>query len=317
MPTKHRYLLPLLVIGQLVLIVVLLPANCRHKTVGQKLSDPKCVEEIADAGLPKLSADGGTTQSPNVADSGSAPHQTIDMSVQPDAARACVTAKDCGCGYWCVGGECYKSDLSCCTDADCKKPGDFCSLDRDGQNGTCVASDCGSDTDCGKCGSKCLNRLCVKLYCCADSECAAGEYCNLNTMKEGVCLTSECSADTDCGNCERICDDHRCRSGCNANQPCCGTDICYRGNCWGHEYIENGHCLDNSHCPAGKVCVDNDTCLPETCTDNASCGGGCEVVCRDGQCKRGCEKDSDCCHRNEVCNVEADVCMEKTQSEDN
>jgi len=220
--------------------------------------------------------------------------------------RSCATTENCGCGYECIDEQCsQKLGSFCCANADCKE-GDFCKFSEGytDPNGTCALSECDDSDDCGggRCGMNCWHHICYQLYCCVDEDCPAEKLCRIfEGQTEGYCVVPECISDTDCG-CGHICDatryvclDH------SPNRPmrCCSNDFYYNGQCLPHEYIEDGHCLDDSQCSAGKVCYESEVCLPATCAKNADCG--CEATCWKGQCEYGCDKNSDCCNKGDVC----------------
>lgn len=316
MATKKRWFLPLLAVVQFALLALLIPANCRQETNKKNPFDSKCrdtektkttaVANTRDAGqrtchgdydcpLPSTYCQNGACeldpayeeyQEEGVADGGS-------DAGKEDAAQSCETSANCPCGYRCLDNECWWwPGRSCCADTDCKK-GDFCSKNKDGQEGYCTTWECNTDDQCGKCGGKCNDHLCTRINCCADSDCGAGEFCNTYFAEEyAFCAKSECNSNADC-DCGRVCADHICRMGCSADKPCCGTDICDDGWCEGHYRVENGHCLNDSHCPPDHVCYDRYICLPATCEKNADCG--CMSVCRKNKCETGCDNDSDCC----------------------
>lgn len=286
----------------LVAVVGLAPANCGHKTADKNPSNT----EAKESRLPHNVPDCRPTSSNNErkVDAGVARN---DEAIDEDISNSmeCKIADDCGCGNQCVDGQCRKFDFSCCEDTDCKI-GDFCHKNSAGQNGMCLRAECDTDDQCDRCGTRCVNHLCVRVNCCGDADCPDGKVCadsgNYGVMWR-TCITPECSSDTDCG-CGKFCNEHYCnfyKSGDYTgaeSKHCCGTDVYFDGSCYSHEHIENGRCLEDKHCPAGKMCAWKN-CVPESCENNEDCG--CEFVCRKGSCKFGCDNNSDCCDPNEVC----------------
>ncbi len=215
--------------------------------------------------------------------------------------HACATAEDCGCGYDCLNDECHKSD-SCCANADCL-PDEFCDKSSDETSGTCAESECDADADCdGGCAVHCINHRCDQQPgCCAESDCPVGYFCRFSGLmvKEGYCEESECNFDSDC-DCGEICNEVHSCSTYSPDRPilCCEGDFYYEDTCHSREEIEDGNCLDSSHCPGNEIC-NYEKCFPPTCAKNSDCG--CEAVCDESVCMPGCEEDSDCCDADDIC----------------
>lgn len=304
---KGHWFFPLLALGEFVVIIFLLvPADCDRETTEKETARAKETHRLPKNGSavePSCQGDECQSDQDEPAVDDDKTDDEVDDKGTDDTAKSCSTAEDCGCGYGCTENKCHKLTSVCCVEADCGA-GLVCIKKDDQLNGECMISQCETDEQCGgRCGVHCENHRCTQSYCCADSHCATGRFCNLeNGQTEGVCLTSQCASNADCG-CGKFCSEHQCREswqGTDDTPPyqCCGTDFLHHGMCVSHEYIENGRCLENAHCPAGQTC-DGNKCFPATCANNANCG--CEGVCRKNRCERGCDEDSDCCNRGEIC----------------
>ncbi len=308
---KGHWFFPLLAFGEFIFIICLLvPADCGRETTDKnpsRITETHKLPKNGSAVEPTCEGDNCPSDTDEPADDEE--NYEDHNGGKWDSTGFCATAEICGCGFECVNNKCHRKDSSCCTDTDCGA-GLVCIKKDDEKNGNCMVSQCDTDEQCGSgCGVHCDNHRCNQTRCCSNTDCPTGKYCELFASSieseigiQGTCLTRECSSSVDCG-CGKFCNGHSCQESwkSDTNTPpyqCCGTDIFYRGNCLSHEYIENGHCVGNEHCPAGKVC-DEYICLPEKCANNASCG--CEGVCRKGRCERGCEQNSDCCNKGEVC----------------
>lgn len=308
MSVYKKKLFPLLALGELIVIIFLARANCGHKTITKIKEVPVFSDKTPVACRPMDNNEDKDKVK-------------IDDEDAQNSQRSCTAAKDCGCGYECVNSQCKKFDFSCCTDADCSV-GLICITNECGLEGVCTQSECDADADCGRCGARCNNHLCVNSYCCADTDCQTGEYCDLDygdtiEVKEGNCQKSECAGNADCI-CSRFCHEHQCHTFNYENNSgfdhCCGGDVYVYSSqaCFPRERVENGHCLEDAHCPSGKVCVDWN-CLPATCANNTDCG--CEAVCRKGHCESGCDDDSGCCDKDyPVC--DRGECVNPNEEED-
>lgn len=240
---------------------------------------------------------------------------------EDDSARSCDSGSDCGCGYNCEENRCRKLKSSfCCANADCATD-EFCYF-GDGfsnTNGTCKTVECNTNDDCGICGMTCSSHICKQSYCCSDDDCPNGQLCATTFYYFGAnrsCKTPECTSDADCG-CGKLCDttSYVCISYSEDRRlPCCGTDFYYGGQCWPHSRIEDGRCLEDYNCPKGKICYNNDVCIPETCEKNSDCG--CNAVCRKEKCElEGCDTNADCCEDPELSVCDRGKCI--NPNEDN
>lgn len=312
---KKGLLFPLLALGELVVIIVLAKASCNHGAIHNE--PPPNTREVYE--LPKNTGDyrpvcandddcpsdssclRGACVVTGPTDTVEEDEYGLDAGNGQENIRSCETAEDCGCGYDCADdSRCQKSNTYCCANADCKE-GDFChfSEGESDPNGTCMLSECDDNDDCGQCGVRCFHHLCDQAYCCVDGDCPTEKLCVIfDGNTEGFCVIPQCKSDADCG-CGYICNTfHHACTRYSPDRPiqCCDTDFYYGGQCLPHEYIENGSCLDDTHCPVGKVCADDETCRPKTCVKNSDCG--CEHVCRKDGCESGCDTNSDCCDKD-------------------
>lgn len=299
---KDSLFWPLLAIGEMVVILFMVPANCRHAKTDKETptkEETRKLPENNSVGRP-ICADGENCPSEVIDLTDDDVNDEADDKDSRDVPQSCATAEDCGCGYGCTDSKCRKLTSACCGDTDCGA-GLTCVKKTDELNGTCMLSQCDSDVECdGRCGIHCENQRCTQTYCCVDTDCSTGKFCHIESNQtEGVCLTSQCNSNSDCA-CNEACVKHSCERAYYSESPmkCCGTDVYYSGSCFSHENIENGNCLGDAHCTAGKLCVEF-RCLPATCTDNAGCG--CAAICRKGRCERGCDEDSDCCDQGGTC----------------
>ncbi|MCE9580666.1 MAG: hypothetical protein K8W52_46525 [Deltaproteobacteria bacterium] len=186
-----------------------------------------------------------------------------------------------GC-YDCVGDSCSPvggNGYYCASNADCAT-GCYCDTNpADYSYGTCVET--GFCTDSSQCptGSHCDGRQsCVpdnqQTACYADTDCAAGSYCDEAT---GACLPSttctaagQCPTGSTCdsrGTCVPVeCTDNtQCGVGCY-----CDTT---NGTC-----VETGYCTTDADCATGSYCDEpRQTCTPGTDPDKGSCAGA--VTC--------------------------------------
>lgn len=300
-----------------IVIVSLAPANCRHDKAddGSKNTEGEACElPHAVPDCPPIPSNNGEGK----IDAGVDLDDEADDEDLPDSTE-CEVADDCGCGFQCVEGRCHKFDFSCCTDEDCKI-GDFCNKNSNGQNGICLRSECDGDDDCDRCGTRCLNHTCVLTNCCGDSDCPEGEVCDtIRFRDEHNCVKPECVSNADCS-CGMFCNEywHECSPYDFSDQPttnrkpCCDDDFYAMSRCWPPEYKENGRCLEDAHCPAGKICYDQAICLPLTCANNTDCG--CEAVCRKGKCETGCDDTGGCCTEGHIC--DRGECIDPNEEDD-
>lgn len=225
----------------------------------------------------------------------------------PATLLVCLFSLGLGCTYYecephhhepdddpCRGGRCERPDaagLDGGIDDGCSAH-DECAVGRACIDRACVPADpCDSDSDCGA-GETCdLRDTCVpagpEAGCTSDASCAASEVC-----VEGSCRDRRltCSSDLDCG-LGRGCVDNACRPLCSDANPCAEGAICELGRCQ-----PSAECSDGAECGAGERCIDS-RCLSR-CTGAADCGSDevCELsVCRPDVAPRPfCASDDDC-----------------------
>lgn len=226
--------------------------------------------------------------------------ETLDDEDSVQGPRSCTSAEDCGCGYECKYDECRKLESSCNVDGDCNT-GDFCDIGYGQICGTCVKSECKTDSDCGNpCSNHCSRNRCLQYGCCSNSDCGMDSFCQKSDGEAGgSCRQIECYNDSDCG-CGFICDQDT-KECLNRSEdrpiPCCDGYFYYKdtGYCVPRDLIEDGSCLDDSHCTKDQICSEGEhesRCLPAKCTKNTDCGY--EAGCWEGHCELGCNEDSAC-----------------------
>jgi len=146
-----------------------------------------------------------------------------------------------------------------------------------------------------KCGGDCCNKqVCVDSTSCP-SDCPNG-FCNLPVCGDGECTGSETigSCPEDCDPCYGVqcADGEECQSG-TCVPVTCPAILCDPGDtCIDHECIEiPGYCDENSDCPTGQLCGEDNQCYGP-CAD-VQCETG--EVCVMGNCvPQTCEVDEDC-----------------------
>ncbi len=223
----------------------------------------------------------------------------------------CASRRDCPGRQGCLDGICgpCSRDRDCATTEYCSpldqlcalRPGfgDECALNGDCPLGAyCVQGFCRSadqvtlclgDLDCPE-GKRCdpANLVCVlDLGCDRDSDCAAGELCDLGTRRCRAACTPEnqeavcgfglvCTAEGRCVECFR--DDQ-----CGVGRSCDLSTFRCKGQ---------NACLTSRDCPYGQVCnlqTLQCTVPPPACLDNRDCPLGASCDTKSGECR-----SSDC-----------------------
>ena len=238
---------------------------------------------------------------------------------------------DCetSCESWegCLGGICVP-DMPCDCVYDCgqRESGLTCNQTENYCEPGSPPVSCQENCDC-YIAEVCRNGQCVEMAseCSADGDCDSGQVCS-----GGWCVNVPCQSREDCSPPECVCVNQVCTSPpstCQSNQDCCWGYVCSFGscrrdvvNCLSDENCiavdpEYPRCLDGMcvlecvndlDCPLpGQVCIDNH-CVEPGCTV-ASCQQGqwCDVT--DGQCKPGCDENSDCVSPD-TCNFSTHQC---------
>ncbi len=230
----------------------------------------------------------------------------------------CYDDWDCGYGYSCWGGECFRDSNS--------------HAGQQGNVGLCGS--CNDSMDCSGRGSLCVELDTTKEHVCGtsclrDEDCASGYQCNAymdNNQSVGQCVpmtgscrNNYCRDDYDCTN-NASCEDHRCvfdkklpntnPNECTTYKDCAaymandGTplNICIN-------YEENGQkinyctidCYTDAGCDKGYYCylekadLDSGICFRGTehaCVYDKDCDGS--MLCRNGKCTLSCNSDRDC-----------------------
>ena len=133
--------------------------------------------------------------------------------------------------------------------------------------------------------------------CADDSNCPAGEVCNLGTCQ------SACQADSNCTSGD-VCISGRCRpSGsascgvagaiCNASgSPACGANQrCMNGSCG--SLCPNGQCANGQVC-SGGACEEDPSPAQAQCLFDLDCGAAGGFKCVNAYCLPRCSADTDC-----------------------
>jgi hypothetical protein len=180
----------------------------------------------------------------------------------------------------------YDAAYECLSSVDCggSNQGPLC------RQGRCAA-ECDETRPCDESDGKlrlCTNGTCM-FRCVSDADCSTqGKICDLDTMG---CVAAECVADADCP--EGICDNGRCRIGCDASAACEAPLVCVNNFC-------KQECLSNDDCLAVEkpLCVDN-ICAAALCTvetQDEDCLGAENPggLCLGYVCKIDCSADADC-----------------------
>ena len=193
---------------------------------------------------------------------------------------------DADCALSPVGPLCDTSDNSCveCTPQNDLCPaGEYCDVTNTCVTGCLDADDCigvpagtlCEDMQCVPCTP--TNDLCPQgEYCTTNNECAPGCTEDADCGGSTVCNTSTntcvgCVSDSECSP-GTVCDTNAgtCIPGCNATQPCAGTDTCCSGTCIDTDVdVENCGACDFA-CDianADEACVDGD-CTLSACQGN-------------------------------------------------
>lgn len=178
---------------------------------------------------------------------------------------------DCFIGESCTAGTCVFTGIECTADDDCSQ-GEVC------QGGRCVSAPCQTREDCSTPDCICNGGICSvpPPVCQNDEDCCAGYRCNFGTCIPDATM---CVSDSDCTDPE---------------YPRCINGTCTR------------ECFNDIDCPLpGQACVDNQCIEPGCAVDLCPQGQWCDVS--DGQCKPGCDEDSDCVSPD-TCNLLTHQC---------
>jgi Cys-rich repeat protein len=230
-----------------------------------------------------------------------------------DAGIPCKDSSDCQGGLVCISGVCTNcnSDAQCSPTKQCDPTqlvcvfragwGDQCKLNSDCQagdvchQGLCISQ--GSVTLClnpdnpQACppGQTCnaTNMVCEQnLGCFADTDCSAGEVCNLGTHQcEEACTAQDvstvCAVGFKCvkSHCVQCTQNSDCPVGFNCNTAA--------GRC-----VTQGECFTNNDCTVPDIC----NCLTGTCTPPPP----------------PCTSDEDCCRPAYACDVASGQCLAST-----
>ena len=246
-----------------------------------------------------------------------------------DKTILCQTNEDCGAGMECRGGVCV-STTSCNCNYDCDKDNNEVCNPATNQCETGVPPlNCRDDCDCYT-GESCISGTCQptggdQLTCTIDEDCPEGQVC-----KGNKCVNESCTTRDDCAPPACVCVDGECTTPppvCQGNDDCCSGYRCNFGTCVPEnvgcqsddecvaidpEYPRcvDGQCvqecINDIDCPLpGQVCVDNHCISPDCTVESCPQGQWCDV--NDGQCKPGCDENSDCVSP-ETCNYTTHQC---------
>ena len=228
----------------------------------------------------------------------------VDGSMPPDADRPPATCPSRGngvCDEPSAGGECpVGSDPEDCRGGACQSAID-CPADEFCQDGVCVPTQpagCQNDTQCPA-GQVCnldsgACEAAPTMGCQRSADCPPGEVCDVASGQCGGAAPSGCQVDADCG----------LNAFCDASTGACiplgggGGDCIDDTDCAFDEFCDpdlglcipaggggGAGCLDDSDCPAGQLC---DAIAGECfgggaeCLQDADCGAG--FICFDGFC---------------------------------
>jgi len=204
---------------------------------------------------------------------------------QPDSPTTCSGPDPSDVDTCASDADCADGDV-CAPSSDCVPS--TCSCDEATGTWTCTA-DCGMPDVCQPDTSACTDPDPSDVETCgSDADCATDEICAPSTE----CVPSTCSCDTATGTwmCTKDC---RMPSVCQADTSAC-TDPNPAG------------CSGDQDCGADEVCTfDSNSCLPSSCTCDASTGTwACTEDCGGGTCQTGlgaCTSDADCASGEQWC----------------
>ena len=151
--------------------------------------------------------------------------------------------------------------------------------------------ECTDDGDC--IGDEvCLDHVCVE--CADDTDCDGGDVCSNNTCVECVDDT-DCDGGDVCSNntCVECANDGDCIGGTCESNVCIPYECTVDGDCTGEEVCFNHECVE---------CANN-----TDCDDGAFCNGA--ERCTGGTCFSGTKP----CEAGELCNEDADQCVEPAE----
>jgi Cys-rich repeat protein len=262
-----------------------------------------------DAGQPSSDAGSVSSDAGSTVDAGLSGSCMSDSDCTDTAAPVCLTATGVcvGC-LWsgdCNSGACETADCTCTDDNQCAVVGN-CSSSSDCTDPTLPVC----DMTFGNC-----------VGCIYNSDCPAGDVCNIGETCEPVPPPQQCQDFVDCldpgawycgpnGVCDQ-CDQ-------SGQGQCPGDDICNNGTCAGPvpdggtstdaggsgtdagPPVDAGPCAANSDCTtsiSGSICdVDAGACVE--CNGGNPCAGG--ATCTNGACLTqtvttgSCGRDADC-----------------------
>lgn len=226
-----------------------------------------------------------------------------DLCPNCPLGSACEEDEDCDAGP-CEGGTCACAALTCASTITCaSEVDDGCGGTLDCSNNCAGSEVCFNDNCCtpatscpeGVCRS--VDDGCGGMLDCANN-CAGSEVCH-----NGAC----CTPDTACtaGECGQVND------GCGGTTDCSGNcssgQVCHNGSCCTPDTTcGSGECgpvsngcggmTDCGGCPGGTPCMNNQCCVPRSCSggcgfQNDGCGGNACPLCGSGA---RCNDNNDC-----------------------
>lgn len=190
---------------------------------------------------------------------------------------------------------CTRTILSCVNDLDCG--GDYC------HNSHCKVA-CRNSKDCSD-AEKCVQSLCM-IPCSSNTQCPNGQTCVTGSCTIGCRSNSECAAN-------EACISSKCQNPCKLEGTCGPNSVCNvedhiatcacPGGFEGNPTPDQGcvrmpkTCTENSQCPKGHTCIDNQCNVP--CTKSDTCAIG--ERCYDDHCAKVCYTNNNCLP-GEICN---------------
>lgn len=252
-----------------------------------------------------------------------------DGSDGGDTTTLCQTNEECGPGMECRGGVCV-STTSCSCNYECdKSSGEICNQATSQCESGTPPLNCRDDCDCYT-GESCISGTCQQSggdqqTCVTDDDCPDGQVC-----KGNKCVNESCTTRDDCAPPACVCKNEECTAPppvCQGDADCCSGYRCNFGTCVPEnvgcqsddecEAIDPEYprcvdgqcvqeCINDIDCPLpGQVCVNNHCISPDCTVDSCDPGQWCDV--NDGQCKPGCDENSDCVSP-QTCNYTTHQC---------